>query len=198
MCFNAPASLRGYDAPEEIRHAAIRAAAFLVRRGARNAALIVGPGALAFGCGVFPAGAKRNHGGGLGCLAKLGKEIPSVRYTRGTRRTGVSEDLIFQKARLAGAVGLEPTPSSLTVRCPTNWTTPQPCTNCKRYAKNPATHFSIVWISGLAEGYKTSLGALAPRYLGQQPANQIVPCFLFTHKQFFCWGFWNPRIFLVS
>src|SRR5580704_17358187 len=26
---------------------------------------------------------------------------------------------------LAGAVGLEPTPSSLTVRCPTNWTTPQ-------------------------------------------------------------------------
>jgi hypothetical protein len=33
---------------------------------------------------------------------------------------------------MAGAVGLEPTPSSLTVRCPTNWTTPQPCTNCKR------------------------------------------------------------------
>ena len=29
-------------------------------------------------------------------------------------------------AQLAGAVGLEPTPSSLTVRCPTNWTTPQP------------------------------------------------------------------------
>jgi hypothetical protein len=28
--------------------------------------------------------------------------------------------------QLAGAVGLEPTPSSLTVRCPTNWTTPQP------------------------------------------------------------------------
>src|SRR5277367_4584540 len=28
---------------------------------------------------------------------------------------------------LAGAVGLEPTPSSLTVRCPTNWTTPQLC-----------------------------------------------------------------------
>ena len=26
---------------------------------------------------------------------------------------------------LAGAVGLEPTPSSLTVRCPTDWTTPQ-------------------------------------------------------------------------
>ena len=33
---------------------------------------------------------------------------------------------------MAGAVGLEPTPSSLTVRCPTNWTTPQPCSNCKR------------------------------------------------------------------
>ena len=29
------------------------------------------------------------------------------------------------KIDLAGAVGLEPTPSSLTVRCPTNWTTPQ-------------------------------------------------------------------------
>jgi hypothetical protein len=33
---------------------------------------------------------------------------------------------------LAGAVGLEPTPSSLTVRCPTNWTTPQPFLDCKR------------------------------------------------------------------
>ena len=32
----------------------------------------------------------------------------------------------FFAGRLAGAVGLEPTPSSLTVRCPTNWTTPQP------------------------------------------------------------------------
>ena len=30
---------------------------------------------------------------------------------------------------LAGAVGLEPTPSSLTVRCPTNWTTPQRACN---------------------------------------------------------------------
>ena len=27
---------------------------------------------------------------------------------------------------LAGAVGLEPTPSSLTVRCPADWTTPHP------------------------------------------------------------------------
>ena len=33
---------------------------------------------------------------------------------------------------MAGAVGLEPTPSSLTVRCPTNWTTPQPFLDCKR------------------------------------------------------------------
>ena len=37
-----------------------------------------------------------------------------------------------QENEVAGAVGLEPTPSSLTVRCPTNWTTPQPCFNCKR------------------------------------------------------------------
>ena len=33
----------------------------------------------------------------------------------------------FTKGRenLAGAVGFEPTPSALTVRCPTGWTTPQ-------------------------------------------------------------------------
>jgi hypothetical protein len=39
---------------------------------------------------------------------------------------------IDENAILAGAVGLEPTPSSLTVRCPTNWTTPQPFLDCKR------------------------------------------------------------------
>ena len=41
------------------------------------------------------------------------------------------EGLFFQTERLAGAVGLEPTPASLTVRCPTNWTTPQPHLNSK-------------------------------------------------------------------
>src|SRR5271169_4695509 len=35
----------------------------------------------------------------------------------------------YRGERLAGAVGLEPTPSSLTVRCPTNWTTPQQSRN---------------------------------------------------------------------
>src|SRR3981081_4208279 len=30
---------------------------------------------------------------------------------------------------LAGAVGFEPTPSALTVRCPTGWTTPQQIQN---------------------------------------------------------------------
>src|SRR5260370_40700428 len=34
-----------------------------------------------------------------------------------------SEALI--EKRLAGAEGFEPSPSSLTVRCPTSWTTPQ-------------------------------------------------------------------------
>src|ERR1700678_2016353 len=37
---------------------------------------------------------------------------------------------------LAGAVGLEPTPASLTVRCPTNWTTPQPHYNSKCCTSN--------------------------------------------------------------
>ena len=31
--------------------------------------------------------------------------------------------------KLAGAVGFEPTPSALTVRCPTGWTTPQQIQN---------------------------------------------------------------------
>ena len=30
-----------------------------------------------------------------------------------------------KEASLAGAEGLEPSPSALTVRCPTDWTTPQ-------------------------------------------------------------------------
>ncbi len=30
-----------------------------------------------------------------------------------------------RKKKLAGAEGFEPSPSSLTVRCPTSWTTPQ-------------------------------------------------------------------------
>src|SRR6266566_6023657 len=31
----------------------------------------------------------------------------------------------FLEGKLAGAEGFEPSPSSLTVRCPTSWTTPQ-------------------------------------------------------------------------
>jgi hypothetical protein len=31
----------------------------------------------------------------------------------------------FSRRKLAGAEGFEPSPSSLTVRCPTSWTTPQ-------------------------------------------------------------------------
>src|SRR6202011_3450030 len=34
-------------------------------------------------------------------------------------------NLRFNLRELAGAVGFEPTPSALTVRCPTGWTTPQ-------------------------------------------------------------------------
>src|SRR2546430_13445163 len=34
-------------------------------------------------------------------------------------------DAGFLEGKLAGAEGFEPSPSSLTVRCPTSWTTPQ-------------------------------------------------------------------------
>ncbi len=33
--------------------------------------------------------------------------------------------LLYSGGKLAGAEGFEPSPSSLTVRCPTSWTTPQ-------------------------------------------------------------------------
>ena len=98
---------------------------------------------------------KTNPRYSVACPAKLGKETPSVRYTQGTRRKGVSEDPIFQKERLAGAVGLEPTPSSLTVRCPTNWTTPQPSLNSKREYRNfcaPNSIRSILVFDGKTDG----------------------------------------------
>src|ERR1700720_4731181 len=56
---------------------------------------------------------------------------------------------------LAGAVGLEPTPSSLTVRCPTNWTTPQQFRNVllnpskiinEHETRKPAAKIFISWI----------------------------------------------------
>jgi hypothetical protein len=47
-----------------------------------------------------------------------------ARARRGARHGNLKGNL-FQCEKLAGAVGFEPTPSSLTVRCPTNWTTPQ-------------------------------------------------------------------------
>src|ERR1700691_1093126 len=68
-----------------------------------------------------------------------------VRYTPGTRKRRASQLLFIQGAGLAGAVGLEPTPSSLTVRCPTNWTTPQPCSDCKR----EWNFFSHAFLNGL-------------------------------------------------
>src|SRR6516162_788122 len=41
-------------------------------------------------------------------------------------RTTIVEDRVTPlKGKLAGAEGFEPSPSSLTVRCPTSWTTPQ-------------------------------------------------------------------------
>jgi hypothetical protein len=69
--------LCGLQAPEEIRHASIRAAAFLVGRGAGDAALIVRPGPLAFGSGMPAARAKRNHDGGgfRGCDKSEGIEL---------------------------------------------------------------------------------------------------------------------------
>jgi hypothetical protein len=36
-----------------------------------------------------------------------------------------AEETHAERERLAGAEGFEPSPSSLTVRCPTGWTTPQ-------------------------------------------------------------------------
>jgi hypothetical protein len=51
----------------------------------------------------------------------------SAGYTAGTRKNRTDYLMAMQKVMLAGAVGLEPTPSSLTVRCPTNWTTPHLC-----------------------------------------------------------------------
>ena len=41
---------------------------------------------------------------------------------------------------LAGAEGFEPSPSSLTVRCPTGWTTPQRvCKNCSETEADSAS-----------------------------------------------------------
>src|ERR1700693_5633654 len=60
--------------------------------------------------------------GGLRSLAArtLKKPVPTARsiQSRGIQHSTLRESL-------AGAVGFEPTPSALTVRCPTGWTTPQ-------------------------------------------------------------------------
>jgi hypothetical protein len=61
---DAPAALRGHHASKQIRDAAIRVVALLVGRCTRYSALIVRPSTLAFGCGVFAARARWNHGGG--------------------------------------------------------------------------------------------------------------------------------------
>src|ERR1700692_1982137 len=44
--------------------------------------------------------------------------------TRG-EKTGNGDAGNLRRGELAGAEGFEPSPSSLTVRCPTSWTTPQ-------------------------------------------------------------------------
>ena len=61
---DAPAALRGHQAPEKIRHATILSIAFLGARRTRNTALIVRPLALAFGLGAFSWCLEREHGGG--------------------------------------------------------------------------------------------------------------------------------------
>ena len=44
--------------------------------------------------------------------------------TEGQKTLNAADTSILE-GKLAGAVGFEPTPSALTVRCPTGWTTPQ-------------------------------------------------------------------------
>jgi hypothetical protein len=47
------------------------------------------------------------------------------RYKITSNRKSLAKNPIKLPLKLAGAGGLEPPPSSLTVRCPTDWTTPQ-------------------------------------------------------------------------
>jgi hypothetical protein len=57
-------------------------------------------------------------GGVTSVPADFDESLESLECIGSAARRSAAKDL-------AGAVGLEPTPSSLTVRCPTNWTTPQ-------------------------------------------------------------------------
>jgi hypothetical protein len=63
--------------------------------------------------------------GSAGPVGRSGASKLDETYKIAYSSTELFKNPIKTAIKLAGAGGLEPPPSSLTVRCPTDWTTPQ-------------------------------------------------------------------------
>src|SRR6266851_9210686 len=94
-------------------------------------------------------------------------------------KTTDTANTIISRVNLAGAEGFEPSPSSLTVRCPTSWTTPQRAIAGKRaetarcgvvFAKKRVRSISLRYHE--AGGGQTAWLVISSKNLSQLPCDE--------------------------